>query len=90
MSDIVERLEMVHFFSDSIMAARLPQDEAVIDLYRAERKEAAAEITRLRATIDQLRAVAGAVSLESGLTFKDIKQGLPQSQGDGVMLSRRS
>lgn len=34
---------------------------------------AADEIERLRATIEQLRSVAGAVSLESGLTFGAIK-----------------
>ena len=48
--------------------------------------EAANEIERLRATIDQLRAVAGAVSIESGLTFSEIKQGLPQAQKSDVML----
>jgi hypothetical protein len=77
MSDIVERLEMVRFFSDDVMAVRLPQDEAVIDLYRSERKEAAAEIRRLRATIDQLRSVVGAAAVEIPLmTFADIKKSL--------------
>ena len=38
--------------------------------------EAIAEIMRLRSAIDQLRAIAGAVSIESGLTFADIKKNL--------------
>lgn len=36
-------------------------------------KDAADEIERLRATIEQLRSIAGAASLESGLTFGAIK-----------------
>lgn len=39
-------------------------------------RTAAKEITRLRTTIDQLRSVAGAVSIESGLTFDGIKTSL--------------
>ncbi len=54
-------------------------------------KEAAAEITRLRATIDQLRSVAGAVSLEMpllgdghGRTFSDIKRQAAHPVGAGL------
>jgi hypothetical protein len=46
--DIAFRLRIVHYFSDDVMAARLPQDQMVIDIMRAERKEAAVEIMRLR------------------------------------------
>jgi hypothetical protein len=47
-ADIVERLRVIHFFSDSVMAARMLGDELAIDIMRAERKEAADMIESLR------------------------------------------
>ncbi len=51
-ADIVERLLDKHFFSDGMMAARSEADADLIDKYRAERRDAAAEITKLRAERD--------------------------------------
>lgn len=48
MSDIVERLRIVDYFSDGLMSARDERDADLIDRMRAERKAAADEIERLR------------------------------------------
>ena len=65
--DIVERLKDRRAVDGSVVYVETT--EQVLD-------DAIYEIERLRATIDQLRAIAGAVSIESGLTFSDIKKNL--------------
>jgi hypothetical protein len=51
MSDLVKRLRTKHFFSDSVMASRMPEDEMAIDIMRSERKEAADHIEVLEAAL---------------------------------------
>lgn len=63
MTDIVERLRYL------IQPGNCDADLSI----KASMEDAADEIERLRTTIEQLRSVAGAVSLESGLTFGAIK-----------------
>lgn len=67
MSDIVERLRN---------PAGMEEGESisnVVTRFRADMKEAAAEIERLRATNELLRSVAGAISIED-VTFDQIKK----------------
>jgi hypothetical protein len=79
MTDIVERLEAV---MDNAMRPGTANSDIntfslPIEVTRGDVYSAIAEIKRLRATIDQLRAVAGAVSVELPLlTFADIKKSL--------------
>jgi hypothetical protein len=89
MTDIVERIRSVADEWDEVSALHL---NAPCDMLR----EAAIEIERLRATITQLRAVSGAVSVE-GHSYADIKKGLripnlkPEevgvTLGDGIALT---
>lgn len=69
MSDIVERLlNPTRMVVAGDACAVLAEDQTSADM-----KEAAAEIVRLRATIEQLRSVAGAVNMESP-AFSAIKK----------------
>jgi len=66
MSDIVERLKTI-IVEGELGSLGLSDAPEIAE-------EAIAEIERLRHTIEQLRAVAGPVSLESGLAFSEIKK----------------
>lgn len=69
MTDIVDRLRK---------PAGMEEGESITNVvtrFRADMAEGADEIIRLRATIEQLRAVAGAVSVDA-VTFRQIKDNL--------------
>jgi len=76
--DIVERLRNPLMVAEttSLGAGGMGRAVMVEDVARKDMIEAADLIEHLRAMIDQFRLRAGPVSIESCLTFSDIKKNL--------------
>lgn len=70
MTDIVERLRNPMWVHSH---ATFPSPQLEKTQTQADMSEAADEIVRLRATIAQLRSIAGAVSLDA-VTFGQVKK----------------
>lgn len=67
MSDIVERLKVI----DTFLAGDHPPNWADLGSLC---NEAVAEIEKLRATVANLRQIAGAANIDGGPTFNQIKR----------------
>ncbi len=88
--EMIEEGENLHSREIEIVVdalAEITRLRAMIDQQNTSREglvtTSVAEIARLNATIDQFRSVAGAVSIESELTFSGIKKDLQATKDNG-------
>ena len=79
MKDIIERLDDCRAIDGSVSFVEINENvltDAKAEITRLRNELIIAQCTRdeARRTIEQIRSVAGAVSLESGLMFSDLKR----------------